>query len=108
VSQLHHIQQGMFIYVVLMTGVLLERDLTLWPGLIAASGLIFMRMSYGRFKSIFRWESLSFQELKNLESPDLKYEVSLKLGHRPRIGSKVERSDLKYEQPELINKSRSL
>jgi len=108
VSQLHHIQQGMFIYVVLMTGVLLERDLTLWPGLIAASGLIFMRMSYGRFKHIFRWESLSFQELKNLESPDLKYEVSLKLGHRPRIGSKVERSDLKYEQPELINKLRSL
>jgi len=36
VSQLTHILEGVFIYIVLMTGVLLERDLTCWPGMIAA------------------------------------------------------------------------
>jgi len=83
VTNLLHIQQGMFIYVVLMTGVLLERDLTLWPGLIAASGLIFMRISYGRFKSNFRWESLSFDELKDIDT------------------AKTD-TKLTYQQPELL------
>lgn len=88
VSQLHHVSEGLFIYIILMTGVLLERDLTMWPGLIAASGLIFQYLSYNRFKTIFRWETLSFEDLK-------KFDVG---------GSKAERRDPtgEYVQPELV------
>jgi len=68
VSQLTHVSEGLFIYIILMTGVLLERDLTAWPGLIAASGLIFQYISYNRFKTTFRWQNLCFEDLKALDS----------------------------------------
>merc|ERR1719356_2267576 len=67
VSQLMHVQQGLYIYIVLMTGVLLERDLTMWPGMIAASGLIFQYVSYTRFVSTFRWQNLCFEDLKSYD-----------------------------------------
>jgi hypothetical protein len=82
VSQLTHVSQGMFIYIVLMTGVLLERDLSMWPGLIAASGLIFQYMSYKRFTTSFRWESLCFADLKEF--------------------NKTTDSGLEYVQPEML------
>jgi ABC-type multidrug transport system fused ATPase/permease subunit len=82
VSQLTHVSQGMFIYIVLMTGVLLERDLSMWPGLIAASGLIFQYMSYTRFKNSFRWESLCFEDLLEF--------------------NKTTDSGLEYVQPEML------
>merc|ERR1719284_1308658 len=68
VSQITHVSQGLFIYIILMTGVLLERELTMWPGLICASGLIFQYLSYTRFKNSFRWENLCFEDLKTLDS----------------------------------------
>merc|ERR1719291_1065776 len=88
VSQLTHVSQGLFIYIILMTGVLLERDLTAWPGLIAASGLIFQYLSYNRFKTTFRWQNLCFEDLKAHDSG----------------GSKAERRDPtgEYVQPELV------
>jgi hypothetical protein len=82
VTQLNHIQQGMYIYLVLMVGVLLERDASMWPGLIAAGALIFHNNSYNRFKANFRWESLTFEELRTLGTP--------------------KESNLVYEQPELL------
>jgi len=86
VTQLQHVQQGMFIYLILMTGVLLERASDMWPGFIAGLCLIFMRESYAGFKRQFRWESLSFEELKELDSS----------------GAKAKQTGLKYEQPELL------
>jgi len=92
VSQLHHVSEGLFIYIILMTGVLLERDLTMWPGLIAASGLIFQYLSYNRFKTIFRWETLSFEDLAKFDE-----------GKKPG-GSKLETrvSTGDYVQPESL------
>merc|ERR1719379_368053 len=37
VEQLTHVMEGLFIYIILMTGVLLERDQTVWPGVVCAS-----------------------------------------------------------------------
>merc|ERR1719230_265460 len=67
VSQLTHVSEGLFIYIILMTGVLLERDLTAWPGLIAASGLIFQYLSYNRLKTTFRWQNLCFEDMMELD-----------------------------------------
>jgi len=96
VNQLMHVQQGSFIYIILMTGVLLERDATYYPCMISGSALIFQHISYARFKSNFRWESLSFEELEDLT-------------HAPSMTSKFckspavqKSSSAKYEQPELI------
>merc|ERR1719454_836441 len=67
VSQIYHVSEGLFIYIILMTGVLLERDLSAWPGVIAASGLIFQYISYNRLKTIFRWENLCFEDLLKID-----------------------------------------
>jgi len=77
VSQLTHIQEGMFIYIILMAGVLLERSATRTPGLIAASALIFQRVAYGRFFTSNRWESLTFQEIRDMGEPDIKSKKEL-------------------------------
>jgi len=66
VTSLEHIMQGQFIYIILMSGVLMERNADIYPGAIAASAIIFQYISYGRFKKIFRWESLTFEELEEL------------------------------------------
>lgn len=53
-AQLQHVQQGMFLYILLMVGVLLTRAKTPWPGAIAAASGTFMYVSYARFKSLTR------------------------------------------------------
>jgi hypothetical protein len=101
VSQLTHVQQCAFIYITLMAGVLMQRDSTYYPGLIAAAALIFQYVSFNKFLRTFRWESLSFEELDNLA-----------LQPRPSAYSKLcakfskgkERQvihETTYEQPEL-------
>jgi len=89
VSMLTHVSEGLFIYIILMTGVLLERDLTVWPGLIAASGLIFQHMSYKRFTTIFRWENLSFEDLRKFDTGSSKEEQRKSTGN--------------YVQPEMVS-----
>lgn len=83
VAQLRHVQQGLFIYIILMTGVLMQRDRDWWPGMLAAGGLIFQYISYSKFQSTFRWETLSFEQLTDIEMKD-------------------EEGDVHYGQPELI------
>jgi hypothetical protein len=88
VSQLTHVSEGLFIYIILMTGVLLERDLTTWPGLIAASGLIFQYMSYSRLKTTFRWQNLCFEDLMALDKDE--------------DDKKLLDETVKYVQPEML------
>lgn len=90
VSCLLHVSQGLFIYIVLMTGVLLERDLTMWPGMIAAGGLIFQYISYNQLKTKFRWESLCFDDLMKMDEGEGKLELRASTGV--------------YEHPELMAK----
>merc|ERR1712187_709897 len=87
-SQIMHVSEGLFIYVVLMTGVLAERDLSAWPGMIAASGLIYQYIAYGRLKNNFRWESLCFDDLMTMDEGKGKEELRKSTGV--------------YKQPELI------
>ncbi|CAE6972487.1 unnamed protein product [Symbiodinium natans] len=61
--QLNHAQQGTFLYIALMTAVLLQRAPTPWPGMICASSAVFMGFSYYTFLNRFRWEQLQFSEV---------------------------------------------
>lgn len=63
VTDLRNIQRCMPIYIVLMSGVLLARDATKWPCLIAGSSFLYWYRSYSRFPSTFRWESLCMENL---------------------------------------------
>jgi len=66
-TQLRHIQQSLFIYIALMTGVLMQKGSTVIPGCIAASSYAFMFYTYQRFK-LFRWENLEFEDVKEYDS----------------------------------------
>mmetsp|Transcript_30626 Transcript_30626/g.67074 ORF Transcript_30626/g.67074 Transcript_30626/m.67074 type:complete len:770 (+) Transcript_30626:104-2413(+) len=83
VTQLTHVQQSMFIYIVLMTGVLLQRATNILPGLLAGSTFIYMYISYHRFFTAFRWESLTFQDL--LEDLDKKRGSSRSTYRQPEL-----------------------
>jgi len=72
-SKLKHVQQGMFIYIVLMAGVLYYRGTDektgegpgTTPGLIAGSSLLYMYKSYTRFDRHFHWECLPFEDIRD-------------------------------------------
>jgi len=89
VSSLSHILEGMFIYIILMAGVLLARSSTRTPGIICALALFYQHGVYKRFLS-YRWLSLTFQEIRDLKATgDEKAEGEF-AGH-----------SMTYTQPEL-------
>lgn len=53
-AQLQHVQQGMFLYISLMVGILIVRAGTPWPGALAATSGMFMYVSYARFNALLR------------------------------------------------------
>jgi len=86
-QQLQFAQQGIFIYIALMTGVLLNRASTLYPGALAASAMVLQAESYRRFLHQFRWETLPMEHLHK----DHTYETKKRAPTRQS-----------YEQEELI------
>lgn len=62
VTQLKHVQYGLFIYVMLMVGVLSSRAATLGPTVVTAPALVYLARSYLRFHSQFQWEFMPFEE----------------------------------------------
>lgn len=66
-TQLRHVQQSLFVYIALMTGVLMQKGSTVYPGCIAASSYAFLFYTYQRFK-LFRWENLEFEDVKEYDS----------------------------------------
>jgi hypothetical protein len=82
-SMLRHVQEAMFIFTVLMSGVLTMRDSSWWPGAIAGSALAFQVYYYKKFVLSLRWESLSFDEMVDYDQDDDIHE------------------DVDYVQPEL-------
>jgi len=72
-SKLKHVQQGMFIYIVLMAGVLYYRGTDektgegpgSTPGFIAGASLLYMYKSYTRFDRHFHWEMLPFEDIRD-------------------------------------------
>jgi hypothetical protein len=72
-SKLKHVQQGVFIYIVLMAGVLYYRGTDektgegpgSVPGFIAGASLLYMYKSYNRFDRHFHWEQLPFEDIRD-------------------------------------------
>jgi len=72
-SKLKHVQQGMFIYIVLMAGVLYYRGTDektgegpgSTPGFIAGASFLYMYRSYTRFDRHFHWEMLPFEDIRD-------------------------------------------
>ena len=62
-QQLKHVQQGTFLYIALMTVLLLQRAPNSIPGIICGSSALFMAFSYYTFLHKFRWEQLEFSEI---------------------------------------------
>mmetsp|Transcript_21295 Transcript_21295/g.45301 ORF Transcript_21295/g.45301 Transcript_21295/m.45301 type:complete len:875 (+) Transcript_21295:134-2758(+) len=65
-TMLRHVQQGLFLFITLMTGVLLQRSRFWAPGIISAAAYIFQYFSFRRFHEQFRWEFLDFQECQDV------------------------------------------
>lgn len=63
VTKLESVQQGLFVYIILVSGVLFERAASLWPGIVAASSLAYLSVSYSNFRAKFRWQTLSLEEV---------------------------------------------
>lgn len=85
VTSLRHVLQGLFIFVLLMTGVLAERSGNWIPGAVSASSLVFVQWSNNTFRRRYRWRHLQFEEI--LKMPETR-------NKRPSSGEN-------YRQPEL-------
>jgi len=62
VTQLTQVLKGLFIYVMLMVGVLSQRSASVGPTLLAAPALLYMARQYSRFHSAYEWEAMPFEE----------------------------------------------
>mmetsp|Transcript_21347 Transcript_21347/g.44590 ORF Transcript_21347/g.44590 Transcript_21347/m.44590 type:complete len:830 (-) Transcript_21347:53-2542(-) len=62
-QQLKHVQLGTFLYIALMTVLLLQRAPNYIPGVLCGSSVLFMAFSYYTFLHKFRWEQLEFSEI---------------------------------------------
>ncbi|OLP95570.1 Uncharacterized protein RSN1 [Symbiodinium microadriaticum] len=85
VTSLRHVLQGLFIFVLLMTGVLAERSGNWIPGAVSASSLVFVQWSNNTFRRRYRWRHVQFEEI--LKMPETR-------NKRPSSGEN-------YRQPEL-------
>lgn len=70
VQQLKNVQHGLFIFIALMTGVLLERTDTAYPGAIVALCFPFMIFTYRKFNDVFKWEDLELNMLRDAASKE--------------------------------------
>eukprot|EP00933_Yihiella_yeosuensis_P059255 TRINITY_DN6029_c2_g3_i1.p1 TRINITY_DN6029_c2_g3~~TRINITY_DN6029_c2_g3_i1.p1 ORF type:complete len:779 (+),score=136.30 TRINITY_DN6029_c2_g3_i1:119-2455(+) len=84
-TQMRHVQQGVCIYIVLMVGVLLQRAMSVWPAVLAASSFAFWIPSYTRFVRKFHLTSIPLKDLPQAEK------AATTAGTRDT-----------YKQPELI------
>ncbi|CAK8997836.1 Uncharacterized protein RSN1 (Rescuer of SRO7 at high Nacl protein 1) [Durusdinium trenchii] len=84
-TQMRHMQQGLLIYIALMTGVLLERANSIVPSVIAGSSAVLWLYSYRRFNHAFHLENLPLRDIKGAAAVE-----------------KRETSKLDYVQPELV------
>eukprot|EP00434_Breviolum_minutum_P029996 symbB.v1.2.026524.t1/scaffold2656.1/size73803/2 len=87
-QQLKHVQQGTFLYIALMTLLLLQRAPNSIPGIICGSSAVFMASSYYTFLHKFRWEQLEVSEIP------AKLKLSEGAPEVPRVSGH-------YKQPEL-------
>jgi len=68
VRQLNHVQQGIFLYITLMVGILWQRSASAGPSLVAGLGYVYMWASYRKFRNRFHWERLSFEDIVHCDA----------------------------------------
>jgi len=92
VSDLEEIQRGLFLFVLLMTGVLAERAGNFVPSAIAATSWVFVYWSFVTFRRRHQWEHLQVEEVlqESAEMPK----------SRPSMADR-------YIQPELPEQGKS-
>jgi hypothetical protein len=78
--QLRHVHLGLLVYIVMMTGVLLERADSKGPSIIAAISFLIWFISYRKFRHALQWETLPYVEVPDKDEVD----------------------DCKYQQKELV------
>eukprot|EP00440_Ansanella_granifera_P038359 gb/GFBE01041620.1/.p1 GENE.gb/GFBE01041620.1/~~gb/GFBE01041620.1/.p1 ORF type:complete len:779 (+),score=146.54 gb/GFBE01041620.1/:1-2337(+) len=86
-TQMNHLQQGLLVYIILMTGVLLQRASSPAPGILAGSSAAVWWFKYHRFRHQFNMESLPLKDM----SEEACEAVHLRKATRAS-----------YEQPELL------
>lgn len=65
VTQLEHVQKCMFIFIILMTGVILQRSSTPAPAFIAGFAIPAQALAYNTFKKDFNWVTLSLVDARD-------------------------------------------
>lgn len=104
VAQLKHIQLILFIYVMLMIGVLSQRAETYGPAIVVCPALFFVYKTMTRFHTAYDWEFLSFRELVDYET-EKEIQANTTIANLS-IRHSTSRADLglsrdSYAQPEL-------
>jgi len=72
-TQLKHTQVGLFIYVILMSGVLAQRAPNTYPSMVAFSAFVPLIWSSMKFERRFRWEALPAEHCRD---SDVKHEAN--------------------------------
>mmetsp|Transcript_39057 Transcript_39057/g.72304 ORF Transcript_39057/g.72304 Transcript_39057/m.72304 type:complete len:802 (-) Transcript_39057:47-2452(-) len=67
VQQMYHIHYGVFIYIILMVGVIGQRATTKGPCYFAAVSFVWWGLSYYKFQTKLSWETLAFEEVVKTE-----------------------------------------
>lgn len=73
-TQLKHVQQGLLVYIILMTGVLLERAATVYPSMLACTSMLFLKATYDRFDRSFDWQQMSMEDLSREDDGKMQHE----------------------------------
>eukprot|EP00927_Polykrikos_kofoidii_P054680 TRINITY_DN49068_c0_g1_i1.p1 TRINITY_DN49068_c0_g1~~TRINITY_DN49068_c0_g1_i1.p1 ORF type:complete len:889 (+),score=104.74 TRINITY_DN49068_c0_g1_i1:122-2788(+) len=86
VQQLIHTQKSMFLYILLMVGVLLKRASNPLPGLIASGCVFYQFYSLRKFHTTFEWKCLPLEDIHNLDEC-VKQESSQDAYAQPELNS---------------------
>lgn len=61
--QLVHIHLGLLIYIIMMTGIMLQRAATYGPAAIAAASFVWWFISFNRFRTKLHWQNLPYEDV---------------------------------------------
>lgn len=107
-EQMDHAHIGVVIYIILMTGILLQRATTIGPGVVSAVSFLWWAISYYKFSHSLHWESLAFEDVVIFEtgrSGVTKRQATANFYRRPELmnsGKAMRQTTAKsYRQPEL-------
>lgn len=108
-ESLVEVQQGLFLYIILMTGVLMEKAASWVPGAISAASFAWHLSSYFTFRREFQLREMGLHELQDdaTDAPGLRIYTDDTAGLAPGsqdslgLGLELGRPRETYKQPEL-------